>query len=303
MGNNVYDFFNTELSLVYDDNLGKINFCFLANNDVIAEYELVLTNKDYPDFKFIHRKGDNLVYITYGRKTEKFEDFLYDCTPKIWFADGSSLEGNKYIEIKENIEPYGVQRIISWDWSGVNLRAEAQDVEPKITDSIQFHCIQRLKQLDYDIIYDDDYSGEIADVVAIKKMDDIIIFELYHLKFAKNGKPASDIKDLYEVCGQAQKSYHWKHKSNKELFDHMLKRLTKNYKGKSCSRLEQGTENDLIDLLRMVKKHFPLELKVFIVQPGISPRLVSQDQLTLLAVTESHLMKQANIPLIVIGSK
>ncbi|OIN57168.1 hypothetical protein BLX24_21575 [Arsenicibacter rosenii] len=298
-----YELYNSELQLVNPDDSGNIRFNFISKGLVLAEFELVLFKKDYEDFKFIQRTPTQKLHITHGKKTETVEEFFYRSTPKIWFVDGSSLEGNKYVKLKENTTPYSVDKIIAWDWSGVNLRAEAQDVYPKITDSIQYFCVQKFIAEDYDIVYDDDYSGEIADVVTIKENSNEIIMELYHLKFAKNGKPAGDIKDLYEVCGQAQKSYHWKHKEPKELFDHMLRRLTKTYKGNTCSRLEKGSEEELIKLLTKVKKSFPLELKVYIVQPGISPRLVTQEQLTLLAVTENHLMKQANIPLTVIGSK
>lgn len=303
LNSRAYDFFNSELVLSNPSDEGIIIFHLKVNNVSIAEFELKLFNKEYVDFKFEQKLGEQKVYISYGRKIEILEDFFYNYTPKVWFADGSSLEGNKYIELKENTQPYSIDKIIEWDWTGVNLRHESQDVFPKITDSIQYFCIQKLIPKDYDIIYDDDYSGEIADIVAIKENEDKIIMELYHLKYAKNGKPSGEIKDLYEVCGQAQKSYHWKHKEPKELFDHMLRRITKNYKGNSCSRLEKGTEEDLIKLLNKVKKNFPLELKVYIVQPSISTKLVTQDQLTLLAVTENHLMKQANIPLIVIGNK
>lgn len=298
-----YEFYNSEIKLVNPDTTGKICFNLISKDIVLAEFELQLFKQDYADFKFVQTSPTPKLYVLHGKKTETAEDFFYNCTPKIWFADGSSLEGNKYIELKENIIPYSIDKIIGWEWPGVNLRAEAQDVYPKITDSIQYFCIQKFLAEDYDIIYDDDNSGEIADIVTIKQNSDAIVMELYHLKFAKNGKPAGDIKDLYEVCGQAQKSYHWKHKDAKELFEHLLRRIKKNYKGNSCIRLEKGTEDELIQLLAKVKKNYPLELKVYIVQPGISPRLVTQDQLTLLAITENHLMKQANIPLIVIGHK
>ncbi|WP_394776130.1 hypothetical protein [Flavobacterium sp.] len=64
------------------------------------------------------------------------------------------------------------------------LSNEAQGVNPKKTDSIQYKVINQLKQGYYDIIYDDDYSGEIADIVTIKANSDKIEIKFYHLKFA-----------------------------------------------------------------------------------------------------------------------
>jgi hypothetical protein len=137
----------------------------------------------------------------------------------IWFADGSALTGNEYVELKQSIGVYPKDKIIAWDWSGVNIQSESQHVFPKIEDSIQYDVIRRLKQQDYDIIYDDDYSGEIADVVAIKLEEEKICIEMYHLKYAYKGKISNEIRNFYEVCGQAQKSIHWKHKNGKQLIN------------------------------------------------------------------------------------
>ena len=74
-----------------------------------------------------------------------------------------------------------------------------------------------MKQQDFDIIYDDDYSGEIADIITIKETTDSIDVQFYHLKFAKDGLVSARVDNFYEVCGQAQKSIHWKHKSGAEF--------------------------------------------------------------------------------------
>lgn len=74
-----------------------------------------------------------------------------------------------------------------------------------------------LKNEDYDIIYDDDYKGEIADIITIKVSDDVIHVELYHLKFAKEGVVSNRIDNFYEVCGQAQKYGYWKQKKMQKI--------------------------------------------------------------------------------------
>ncbi|HAP95030.1 MAG TPA: helicase, partial [Chryseobacterium sp.] len=105
-----------------------------------------------------------------------FEKFI----PTVWYADGSALTGNEYYELKQQIGIYPKDQLISWNWDGVNLRNEAQGILPKKVDSIQYKVIEQLKQEDFDIIYDDDYSGEIADVVTIKAHSDKIEIKLYH---------------------------------------------------------------------------------------------------------------------------
>jgi hypothetical protein len=72
--------------------------------------------------------------------------------------------------------------------------------------------IQELKARDYDIVFDDDGAGEAADIVAIKiengTRGSAILVEFYHCKYSEQ-VAGKRIKDLYEVCGQAQKSMQW----------------------------------------------------------------------------------------------
>jgi len=297
-------FYNSELVLLEPSSDGNIKFGLESNNEIVARFELQIfpASEEYNDFRIIKTYPDQPVLVLYGRQQINIENFFYKLTPEIWFADGSVLEGSSLSKLKEDVEPYERERIISWDWTGVDLSKESQDVNPKLTDSIQYRCIELLRQSDYDIIYDDDYSGEIADVITAKKTDNKILVELYHLKYAKDGRVSTRIDNLYEVCGQAQKSIHWKFKEGREFFEHLLRRKTKSYGGKQCPRLEKGTEADLTELLGLAKYKLALELKVFIVQPAIQKTTATQAQLTLLGVTENYLKGKSQIELGVIGS-
>ena len=120
---------------------------------------------------------------------------------------------------------------------------------------------------------------------------------IYKLIFISN-----QIKNLYEVCGQVQKSVNWKFKSDKELLEHLLRREIKKENLNSCSRFEKGTRDELIHLIDLVNNRVALEFSVFLVQPSISKSSITESQLTLLGVTENYLMERAMIPLQVIGS-
>jgi len=300
---NEYCFYNSELVLLQPSTTGNIKFGLECSNNIVAQFELKIfpVTEEYNDFKIIKTYPDKPVYVLYGRQEVELENFFYNCTPEIWFADGSVLEGSALSKLQEDTEPYHRDKITIWDWAGVDLSSESQGVDPKITNSIQHRCIENLKCRDYDIIYDDDYSGEIADIVTIKKTDTKILVELYHLKFAIKGRVSREIKNLYEVCGQAQKSIHWKFKEGREFFEHLLRRQTKSYGSEQCSRLARGTEQDLTELLKLAKYTLPLEFKIYIVQPSIPKLDATQEQLTLLGVTETYLKEKAQIEFEVIG--
>lgn len=255
----------------------------------------------FPDFK-ITVIGKDKVEVQYGSKTVEATKFFEEFIPTVWFADGSALTGNDFIELKQAIGQYPKELIQVWDWTGVDLRKEAQGINPKQTDSIQYKVIEELKKTDVDIIYDDDYSGEIADVVTLKLHPDKIKVNMYHLKFAIDGVVSAQIKNFYEVCGQAQKSVHWKHKDSVEFVNHLLRRKTKRRNGQECSRLERGTDRDLEKLLAIAKKEIPVEFEIFVVQPGASVATITPEILTLLGVTENFVKEIGGVNLKVITS-
>ena len=141
-----------------------------------------------------------------------------------------------------------------------------------------------------------------ADIVAIKESEDVITVDLFHLKYAKEGKVSSRIDNLYEVCGQAQKSVHWKFKDSKEFFRHLYRRMIKKADGQTGSRFVVGNEQDLQRLETLAKVKLPMKFSITIVQPGLSHTKITEDQKMLLAVTEQYLLDVANIPLRVIGN-
>jgi hypothetical protein len=306
-GESVYHFYESELVLIDPAVDGNIKFGIESNNEVVGRFELEIfpATPDYNDFRIVQTFPAEPVLVLFGRQVQEAGKFFYGSTPEIWFADGSLLEGSSLSKVKEDVEPYEMGRITSWDWTGIDLKKESQDVDPKVTDSIQYRCIEILQKspVNYDIIYDDDYSGEIADIITLKQTGDKINVELYHLKYAIEGRVSKRIDNLYEVCGQAQKSIHWKFKEGKEFFEHLFRRQRKCLNNKECARLERGTEQHLTELMNLAKYKLPLEFKIYIVQPSIPKSAASQAQLTLLGVTETYLKDKGLVELSVIGSE
>jgi hypothetical protein len=116
--------------------------------------------------------------------------------------------------------------------------------------------------------------------------------------------PGQRIKDLYEVCGQAQKSISWMSSPEKrtDLFTHLLRREERRQVSGGSSRFEIG-DGDLVQTIREMSHLCSISLKIHIVQPGVSKRLATRDQLELMSVTENHLMETYQIPFSVIASE
>lgn len=304
--NNInYDFYNVSLVLINPSETNNIRFGFEVDEKIVIEFELeiFINSQNFSDYRFVKTNPKLSALIKFGRQERSIESYFYENPPVIWFANGDFLEGSNYIELKSLINPYNKELIQTWDWTGIDLSVEAQGVNPKKTNSIQYRSLEILKASDYDIVYDDDGSGEIADIVTLKIVEDKIEVEFYHIKYSKSGKVDAQISNLYEVCGQAQKSVNWKFKKSKEFLEHLLRREIKKNKTQTCSRFEKGTKDDLIKILDLVHNRIPIEYKIFIIQPSISQPTVTEQQLTLLGVTENYLMDRALIKLNIIGSE
>jgi len=268
---------------------------FLLRSDAEAVYLTlkVFETSDGSDFCFEVEDGMT-VDVRLGAGSTPIQTYFYENPPVVWFADGASLEGNNYTPLKASYLPFPKDRLVVWEWDGVDLTVESQGPE-KRGDSIQHRVIEVTKRGTFDIIFDDDGAGEAADVVAIKTdgrgHDRAICVELYHCKYSKR-EPGRRIKDMYEVCGQAQKSVHWMVSDDKrtDLFTHLLRREAGRKSRGQSSRLEVGDVAKLKEI-REMSRSLPLKLSIFIVQPGVSREHATSAQLELVSVTENYLLE------------
>ena len=307
-GSKEYSVDEVSITLAQPSITTPIRFEVISESESV-EFELeFLPNDDQNGFRFLLR-NDSPAYIKHGPKAlpHSLAAFFLQNPPKIWFADGSSLEGNEYVELKANQAPYDPAKLAIWDWTGIDLKKESQGLT-KIANSVQGHAIQKLMQSNYDVIFDDDGSGEIADIVCIritgeKGAPSGVDVELYHCKYAHGDRPGARIDDLYEVCGQAQKSIWWASSAEKktDIFTHLMRRESKRIAKGQASRLERGTPA-LLKKIREISRLYPVTLSISVVQPGLSQKTISINQLQLLAVTENHLSEMYQLSFRAIAS-
>jgi hypothetical protein len=200
------------------------------------------------------------------------------------------------VRLKEHVGHIPIENLVEDNWDGVAIEKESQYIYPYVQDSIQFYFIAKIID-DFDIVYDDDGKGEIADIIGINNLDASIDIHLYHLKYAKKGEIGNSIENFYQVCGQAQKSLNWKYRKGQDLFTHLLRRIEKTRLGQSCSRLLKGTEEDLEKLLTAAKWTKEMKFNIYIAQPGFSKNNVSNEILTLLGNTFHYLHTLGNVNL------
>ncbi len=247
---------------------------------------------------------DNL-YIKIGEEFIFLNDFFVEYPPSILLVNTSYIEGNQhYFPNEAYAFLYEKDEIKVWDWDNVDISIESQKPE-KLNNSIQYHTIQKIKD-SYDLVFDDDGSGEIADIVAIRNDNDRTLYiDFYHLKYCpknKSGvaKPGARVSDVYEVAGQAAKSIKW-FENIEKLILRLINREIQRLKKDEPSRIDKGSLEDLYYLLEVAKLAY-FRFNMTIVQPAISKSKVSDSQLIVLGNAGAYIDEISGVKVNVISS-
>lgn len=299
--NEEYPVWNCDLSIVSQTSASvtfSIDFPVGKQLIVLELYHEANQNK----YRF---KSSNDLLVRIGGERRLLIDFFEDHPPLIYFVNGSFLEGNLFTRIIHLLPKFPGERIITDRWTGINIKLESQ-THTKKADTIQYNVIKLMKaDPRYQIIIDDDDSGEIGDVLGFytDERSNTLHLDIYHCKYSSESKPGIRLKDFYEVCGQAQKSVKWMENTD-EIFRHIIRRSQQRFSRHTVTRFEKGNEDDLDILKRRARKDLKLRMHIFIVQPGLSKSQYSEgsDVSKLLAVVETYLQETWNAGLTVISS-
>lgn len=292
--NREYHFFQMELRKPEIVN-GVLKFEIALNERIfIFEQQIHATG-----YKFKQIEGDELKVVS-GKKTIMMTDYLYENSPEISFVkeDGTVavVQENLMTVIapKRDIElPSDRLKKVDWAIYGVNIKVESQG-----RVRIQYATIHNLVDLTADIVFDDDGAGEIADIVTIKINEEArkIKIHFYHCKYSSEAQPGARVSDLYEVCGQTEKSIMWNDNAI-DLIQRMIEREKVRVKDYNDTRFEKGDLKTLFTLKKMVKAGFETNLSISIVQPGVSVSKMSDSMKQVILATDTYLKETYAIPL------
>jgi hypothetical protein len=147
-------------------------------------------------------------------------------------------------------------------------------------------------------LLDDDGTGEIADIVAMRIDAEGLLVRFIHCKYSHGPNPGARVADFYEACGQAQKSIMWRRSDLGPLFHTLDDRARKKQKRDGVSPFEVGDIKKLYEI-RDRATVLRRRVEMVIAQPGLSVRQASTQQLDLLASTQAYLKTTINAPLTV----
>ena len=289
---------NTEIKILERINDNEISFIVKA--DLFEEEIKYIVNEE--GYVFSHLSGCFFNMLQRGKEISLIR-FFENNPPRIKFVNQSTLEGNYCVMLSEKMNlqfPSSCVTRRGWENLGVDISVESQGLE-KRSNSIQYCVINFLKENgEYDIIFDDDNPGEIADIVAIKLGENFIDFEFYHCKFSSGQRAGSRVKDLYEVCGQAEKSVEWKCNMS-SVIERMIKRESKRINEAKVSRFEKGNFEILSEIKNRLK-YYPARLTIFVVQPGVDGKAITKDMHQILMASRTYLQETYGVEMKLICS-
>lgn len=123
-----------------------------------------------------------------------------------------------------------------------------------------------------------------------------IQFHFYHCKYSSELQPGGRVSDLYEVCGQTEKSIMWNDNAI-ALVQRMIEREKARVKDYDDTRFEKGNLETLFTLKKMIKSGFETTLEISIVQPGVSISKMTDSMKQLILATDTYLKETYGIPL------
>lgn len=269
-----------------------------GSEDIWAD--LVLTIGGTEGFK-VTLSSKSPVRLRVGRLEMPLEEYLSNYPPMIRFVDLSELDGNLLIKPQSTQELiFPEEQFEVWDWAGVDITKESIWKQNfKRENSIQWRAAQHFIDGKFDIVFDDDGSGEAADLVCFKEEDDCIRVALVHCKFTKGQTPGERVEDVVQVCSQAIRSAKWKWKF-KDLCRHILER-ERRLSRPGFTRFLTGKAS-MINRFVKVSRFKEIKAEIIIVQPGLSREAHTQDQTAVLAAAHSYLKETIGVDLDIVCS-
>lgn len=265
----------------------------LRSTGLLAEFEADIRD----GVATFRRRTDALVTITRGKRTRDILDLFREDPPAIRFTDGDMLIGADLASAPGDDKPlFDATKIEALSWDEVDITQESQG-PLRHSGTVQYATIARLLAAEppYDVIFDGDASGEVADVIAIRRQGRFLDVELYHCKFSSKDKPGARVGDLYEICGQAMKAVRWADPRSKFL--QRLRRQEENrQKAGQQTRFIVGDRPMLDDWLSN-RRDLVARFSMTLVQPGYSKAKAASEHLPILGSVQAYLHQTYNISL------
>jgi superfamily II DNA or RNA helicase len=254
--------------------------------DLALAYEATVN-----DGALVHRALDGEAHIVRERSgPQALSEFLNSEGSTVWFEQEVVVEGAVLYELQREQAAIDMDKLVALSWEGVDIQRESLGPQRE-PGTVQARAAERLISLaEWDVVIDDDGTGEVADLVALKDDGERVIVHLVHCKYSSKAEPGARVGDLYTVCGQAHRSAH--HRQHIDAMVANLIRRERQRQEKGHSGLMVGDDAALFAFQDVVRRRRPT-LRVTVVQPGLSRAKAQARHLQLLGAADVYVAEVA----------
>jgi len=211
------------------------------------------------------------LYVRFGKDEDSnLIDFLNEYPPSLFTLYGAAMVGGEGLpELSALNVRIDRDFFEHWTWKNVRIRSERR-ADDGLT--VQDRAIVHLLKTDPDVLFFDDGSGELADLVTVKLTNtrdrgEIVTLGLFHCKASLKEQAGARVDDYYEVAGQAIKS------AQKLVFSEIRDHLHRRVHDRGIGNFLKGNINVIDTLLSgNIQRLYTYEIAV--VQPGLSVKAI-----------------------------
>jgi hypothetical protein len=243
---------------------------------------------DFGDTGLVYAPIGHDAHVETSRTSTPLEQWINQHKP-VLFLEGDRMitSEDKLLQPRYDRHPFDRQRLTALGWTGVNLAVESQGPDRR-ADSVQNYMARHLQDHhEFDLLIDDDGSGEAADLVGLRVEDQELHITLVHCKYSSSPDPGARVKDLYELCGQAVRGAKWRQHGANPLLRHLDRRAQRFYQRNNKSPFMIGELADLYSLTTTAPQLRP-RFHTVLAQPGLSAATATDEHLRLLAGADSY---------------
>ncbi len=236
--------------------------------------------------------------VIHGRKESTLEEFFNNDLPSFYDAHFSEIRGEEYFQVDTNFQPFDKDEIVCINWRDVDIEKEYYVEGENKAKGKSLHEFLKcfLNSPKNQIVLYDHGNGEIADLVTLSpSKPNTLKIVLYHVKKSGGPKPGARLDDIYEVCGQINKSIS------------LLLDLNGFYQ-KLKHRVDDLGSYFIKGDLSLVKNLLfsesnKIEYELVLVQPGVSKSKLNSKLGENLAAARSHIKRSIGATMVLFGSK
>lgn len=268
-------------------------------DDTVTTYSMSWSDRGLS----VERVEGPALSVSHGAHQGWMEDYLKDEPLVVLFADGSEVQATRHLEARAAFPVlFNANQIQTLNWDGIRIEVESRwrnGVERP--NSVQAQLLRELALRENLIVYDDDDTGETADVVEIAVQGHDVLIRLYHCKYSGARTPGVRVGDLYEVVGQAVRSSRLV--LNPEIVLRNLEhRQSPTRRRGRPTRFEKGTLKQL-RALRVHENQYQFRFEIAIVQPGLLANDLTPEAAAVLGSADLYVRQFTGRPLLVYASR